>query len=115
MAPKAGIFALMVALANAPFQCAHEPRPDQRTEDDPAEAIYLLAEQFRVKGDAKARAEALDYLTKRYPNSRYAVRAREDLGQSIDAPPSGPAGAPSGVGCADAAPTGGKPRGPLGP
>lgn len=81
---------LLAALAHAPFQCAHDPRPDERTEDDPAEAVYILAEQFHVKGDEKARKDALEYLVKRYPSSRYAVRARDDLGQPLDPPePSG--------------------------
>jgi hypothetical protein len=60
---------LLAGLAHAPFQCAHDPPPDQRTEDDPAEAVYVLAEQFHVKGDEKARKEALEYLAKRYPKS----------------------------------------------
>jgi outer membrane protein assembly factor BamD (BamD/ComL family) len=89
MASKVAALVFLASLSRAPFQCAHDPSPDQRTEDDPAEALYLLAEQFNVKGDQKARTDTLEYLAQRYPTSRYAVRAREDMGKAID-PPSKP-------------------------
>jgi hypothetical protein len=88
IASKAGAFVLLAALAHAPLQCAHEVKPELRTEDDPAEELYLLAEQFRLKGEPAARRETLERLQARYPNSRFAVRAREDLGQPVDPAPS---------------------------
>jgi hypothetical protein len=77
---------LLAALAHAPFQCAHDLPPDRHNEDDAAEAVYVLAEQLHVKGDERGRKDALEFLVQRYPSSRYAVRAREDLGQPIDPP-----------------------------
>lgn len=70
---------LAAVLGLAPFQCAHDPGPDLRTEDDPAEALYGLAQRFHARGDEQARAATLAYLIERYPDSRFAARARDDL------------------------------------
>ena len=64
----------------APLQCASEPDPSLRKYETPEEALYDLAGRFRRTGDEKAWKETLSYLVERYPNSRYAVRARQDLG-----------------------------------
>src|SRR5262245_44887547 len=63
---------LLVSALSAPLQCARKPTPDLRTEDDPAEALYTLAEKFKAQGNAAARAETLRFLVSRYPASRFA-------------------------------------------
>jgi len=71
--------ALLGALSTAPMQCARDPGPDKAMEDEPGEALYGLAEQFRAKGDKDARVATLRYLVNRFPSSRFAEMARQDL------------------------------------
>ena len=66
-------------LGHAPLQCRAEPDPALRIEDTPEEALYALAVRFRSEGDVAAWRRTLEYLAERYPNSRYAVRAKDDL------------------------------------
>ncbi|MCK6591214.1 MAG: hypothetical protein HUU21_06260 [Polyangiaceae bacterium] len=73
---------LLASASFAPFQCASEVDPNKRREDEPGEALYGLAEQFKAKGDQKARADTLRYLVKKYPTSRFAERARLDLNEA---------------------------------
>jgi len=79
--------ALAAAVANAPFQCASDPDPGRRTEEDPSEVLYQLAERFRASGDREAHTATLRYLVERYPSSRFAERARLDL-EALGQPPS---------------------------
>jgi hypothetical protein len=72
---------LFAAALGAPMQCARKPPPDQRIEDDPAEALYTLAEKFKAEGNAPARAETLRFLMSRYPTSRFTQAARVELGE----------------------------------
>lgn len=84
--------ALLLALSAAPYQCAREPDPNRRLEDDPAEAVYKLADRFKTEGKAEARTTTLKYLVERYPTSRFAGMARlelEAMGQALPPPPSG--------------------------
>jgi hypothetical protein len=78
--------ALLFALTFAPFQCAHDPDPNRRIEDDPAEVVYRLAERFKTEGKADARVETLKFLVERYPTSRYAKQATSDLTEMGQAP-----------------------------
>jgi len=59
--------------------------------EEPAEdALYQLAEQFRERGDKDARITTLRFLATRYPSSRLAERARqelEELGSPMPATP----------------------------
>lgn len=82
---------LCAALGWAPMQCASEPSPAERRYETPGEALYGLAEQFKAKGDAAAWRSTLEYLVARYPNSRHANMAKEDLASA--APAEKPAGA----------------------
>ncbi len=78
---KASALVLCVAaLAYAPLQCGSEPNEALRRNETPDEALYGLAEEFQKDGNEPAWRETLEYLIKRYPNSRHAVRARQDLG-----------------------------------
>jgi hypothetical protein len=82
--------ALLLALSVAPYQCAREPDPNRRMEDDPAEVVYQLAERFKDQGKTEARVATLKYLVERFPTSRFAKRAEIDLaemGQPAPPPP----------------------------
>ena len=65
-----------------PQGLAHDVEPDKAMEEEPGEALYNLAEQFRERGDRDARAATLRYLIEHYPTSRFAARARLDLEES---------------------------------
>jgi outer membrane protein assembly factor BamD (BamD/ComL family) len=77
---KAAIL-LAISLSVAPLQCAGDPDP-RRGYDTPEETLYGLAERFRKQGDVEAWHETLDYLIERYPNSRFAARAKDDLAKA---------------------------------
>jgi hypothetical protein len=90
MALRASSAALLLLLSAAPYQCAREPDPNRRIEDEPADVVYQLAERFKTEGKAEARATTLKYLVERFPSSRFAKVARHDLeemGQPLPAPP----------------------------
>jgi len=67
------------SLALAPFQCARDPDPERAIAEEPGDALYRLAEQFREKGNKDARVATLRFLMVRYPSSRFAERARQEL------------------------------------
>jgi hypothetical protein len=70
----------LCALGQAPMQCGGgDPEGPLRTEESPAEALYGLAQKFKAQGDQGAYRKTLHYLVDRYPNSRFAERARQDL------------------------------------
>ena len=72
---------LLLALAlSAPFQCASDPDPEHRLEDSPSEALWDLAARLRREGHVEARLSTLQQLIERYPGSREAQRARDELG-----------------------------------
>lgn len=79
-----GVFAL--GLARAPIQCASRPRPEAAHEDDPPEALWRLAERFGTENNAASHDETLRFLIERYPNSRWAERARMALAGDASAP-----------------------------
>lgn len=80
---------LALALSIAPYQCGSKATdPARQQEETPGDALWQLAEQFRANGDEKARRETLEFLLARYPSSRFAPAAREELG--ADAGPRGP-------------------------
>jgi hypothetical protein len=70
---------VLAASIAAPFQCPVKVDADHRVEEDPSEALYGLAEKFKADGNPGARVETLRYLMARYPSSRFAVTAKEDL------------------------------------
>ena len=67
-------------VSQAPLQCSHDPEPDVRTYETPPEALYDLATRFKAKGNQSAYRSTLEYLIERYPNSRFALRAKDELG-----------------------------------
>jgi hypothetical protein len=80
----------LVALSVAPFQCPSKPDPSKVREDTPGEALYELAGQFKTAGDKEGQIRTLRYLAEKYPRSRFAVQARDDLkglGVTLPEPP----------------------------
>ena len=72
--------ALAVALAlAAPYQCASND-PARPVEDSAPEALWILAERFKAENNAAARETTLRQIVDAYPSSRYAQRARQELG-----------------------------------
>jgi hypothetical protein len=69
----------LVTIGNAPLQCGREPDPALRREDTPGDALWELAAAFRAKGDARSAVETLRFLVDRYPSSRFAPAAKEQL------------------------------------
>ena len=71
---------LILACAHAPLQCGrHGEDPELRRYETPPEALYDLAERFHARGDEEARRATLQFLVERYPNSRFARMAQEQL------------------------------------
>ena len=81
-------FVWLTLLGQAPLQCASDPDPELRRYETPGEALYGLAEQFKSKGDRAAWRATLEYLVARYPNSRFAAMARNDLESERKSEPS---------------------------
>jgi hypothetical protein len=83
------------------MQCASDPSPAERRYETPGEALYGLATQFKAKGDTAAWRATLEYLVARYPSSRHAKMAKDDLAEAAGASEPPPvtsataAGAPS--------------------
>lgn len=75
----AGLFAF------APYQCATEAN-DRPVEDTPPQALWTLAEKFAEEGNSAARETTLRQIIAEYPSSRYAQRARQELGVPEPAP-----------------------------
>ena len=48
-------------------------------EEEPSEALYKLAETFRGQGDERARETTLRTVAERFPSTRWAELARQDL------------------------------------
>ncbi|MBN2196370.1 MAG: hypothetical protein JW751_26385 [Polyangiaceae bacterium] len=76
---RAAVLAAFLAALAAPMQCERPADPELRREETPDEALHGLAERFAAEGDAPARLTTLTYLVERYPNSRFAPQAREEL------------------------------------
>jgi len=76
-----GAIGLALLFSGAPMQCQSEPPPEQRRYERPSEALYELAERFKREGEQKAWRTTLETIIERYPNSREAVMAKDDLKQ----------------------------------
>ncbi len=81
-----------LALAGAPLQCPHDTPAAHCWDDAPGDGLWDLAEKFRSSHDDAAARRTLEFLVERYPSSRFAPAAREELGRSAE----GGATAPSG-------------------
>jgi hypothetical protein len=75
---KVAALACLLALS-APYQCASdEERPPM--EDTGPQALWILAERFKSENNPQARETTLRQIIDAYPSSRFAQRAREELG-----------------------------------
>ena len=70
---------LLSLLGRAPLQCGSDAGSSERRAETPGEALYGLAQEFKTQGDVNGWRRTLEYLKRRYPNSRFAVRAKNDL------------------------------------
>ena len=80
---------LLLAAASAvlaPMQCQSEPPPEQNRYEHPPEALYALSKRLRAEGELKAWRITLQTIVERYPNSREAVMAKDDLEQDTESP-----------------------------
>jgi len=75
---KSAVLALCAALL-APYQCATS-KNERPLEDTAPKALWILSERFQKEGDGKARETTLQQIVEQYPGSRYAQRARSELG-----------------------------------
>lgn len=74
-----GGFVMVSVLATAPYQCGRGPAPDSAIDESPGVALYRLAGEFKAKGDDQAWRHTLQYLVNRYPGTREAKRASDEL------------------------------------
>ncbi len=74
------LFASAASAITAPIQCGHDEDPALRKDESPADALWDLAAQFREAHDEAAAKKTLEYLVQRYPASRWAAAARDQLG-----------------------------------
>jgi hypothetical protein len=81
-----------LALAAAPLQCPHDTDAAHCWDDAPGDGLWDLAQRFRSGHDDAAARRTLEFLVERYPSSRYAPAAREQLGPSADGGAPAPAG-----------------------
>jgi hypothetical protein len=63
----------------APLQCPHDTDAAHCWDDAPGDGLWDLAERFRAVHDEAATRRTLEYLVERYPSSRHAPAAREQL------------------------------------
>lgn len=76
---RVALLAGVLSFAFAPFQCAHRPDPNERREDSPGDALWDLAQDFHAHHDEAAARGTLTYLVEKYPSSRHAAAARDEL------------------------------------
>ena len=79
---------LLLAAASAvlaPMQCQSDPPPEQNRYEHPPEALYALGKRLRAQGEVKAWRITLETIIERYPNSREAVMAKDDLAEGTEA------------------------------
>jgi outer membrane protein assembly factor BamD (BamD/ComL family) len=69
------------ALASAPIQCKRDPDPNLRMEDTAGDALWDLSQKFKAEGNTDAARATLKYLVDKYPSSRHAGAAKEELAQ----------------------------------
>jgi len=67
------------AAGSAPMQCPSDDRPPPPTVPEAPEECYRLAQQLLEEGDVDGWRTALQYVIDRFPDSRYAASAQDDL------------------------------------
>jgi outer membrane protein assembly factor BamD (BamD/ComL family) len=76
--------ALTLAFAIAPLQCGHSYDPALSRDETPGDALWQLSRKFHEQRDEAAARRTLEYLVERYPASRWASAAQEELTQARD-------------------------------
>ena len=84
----------LVALNLAPLQCGggSSDDPSMQREDTAGDALWALAEKQKDEHDDKGRKETLRFLVERYPSSRHAPAAKDELakmGETVTSPDGG--------------------------
>ena len=79
------VVASLLGAGRAPLQCGRGGS-DAAHEDDPGDALYALAMDFRAKGNEEAARQTLRYLVEKYPSNRHVPAAREELEGAPPAP-----------------------------
>ena len=89
----AALLALAAVFGTAPVQCGSSDGSGESVwEETPGEALYQLAEELKAEGNHEGWRRTLDYLIRRYPSSRFAVAAKQDLADAgITPSPAAPA------------------------
>lgn len=72
------------AFAVAPLQCPHDTDPAHCWDDAPGDGLWDLAQKFHDHHDDAAARGTLAFLVERYPSSRFAPAAREQLAREAD-------------------------------
>jgi outer membrane protein assembly factor BamD (BamD/ComL family) len=86
MIVRAFVGAVMAAaFAVAPLQCPHETDAAHCWDDAPGDGLWDLAQKFRDNHDDAAARRTLEFLVERYPSSRFAPAARDQLAVTADA------------------------------
>lgn len=66
-------------LGLAPFQCGKGRDPGLSQEETAGDALWALAQSFADAGDDPAARKTYRFLVERYPSSRYAPAAKDEL------------------------------------
>jgi outer membrane protein assembly factor BamD (BamD/ComL family) len=86
MIVRAFVGPVMAAVfAVAPLQCPHETDAAHCWDDAPGDGLWDLAQKFRDAHDDAAARRTLEFLVERYPSSRFAPAARDQLAGVADA------------------------------
>jgi hypothetical protein len=70
-----------LAVSVAPMQCKHEPDAAHCWDDAPGDGLWDLATRFHETHDDAAARRTLELLLARYPSSRWAPGARDELAE----------------------------------
>lgn len=84
---RAALAAALVSVA--PLQCGHTPDAELREDETPGDALWQLAQRFEKQHDQAAERQTLQYLVERYPASRWAGPARDELARLGGGAPDG--------------------------
>lgn len=78
---------LLLLMALAPMQCSKQYDPATAREDTAGDGLWSLAEDFKAKGNQEAYLSTLRFLVARYPSSRRASKAQQELERTNSPPP----------------------------
>ncbi len=88
------VLAGLLAVGAAPMQCPTTDREPLPTYPDAAEECFGLAGRLRERGDLDGWRTALEYVVERFPGTRWAARAQDELQRGPRMPETGGAAGP---------------------